>query len=343
MVDTANAEIATPANTIFEVRDLKMHFPLTRGIIFQRVVGHVRAVDGVSFSIERGKTLGLVGESGSGKTTIGRTILRLYQPTDGQILFHQQDLSQMSGEPLRQMRKQMQMIFQDPFASLNPRFTIGSLISEPMYIYQIGSRQEIRERTEELLRVVGLRPEYIDRYPHEFSGGQRQRIVVARALSINPELVIADEPVSALDVSIRAQVLNLLQRLQRQFNLTYLFVSHDLSVVRHIADRIAVMYLGKIVELADRDELYASPQHPYTRALLSAVPIPDPKIERQRQRIILTGDLPSPINIPSGCRFHTRCPMAQQICREIEPAFENKGGNEHYAACHFSEKVTPAE
>ncbi|HLI69395.1 MAG TPA: dipeptide ABC transporter ATP-binding protein [Ktedonobacteraceae bacterium] len=337
MVDTAT-EVAS--ETLIDIRDLKMHFPLTQGIVFQRVVGYVRAVDGVSFSIERGKTLGLVGESGSGKTTIGRTIVRLYKPTAGQMLFEGQDLAALKGEELRQLRRRVQMIFQDPFASLNPRFTIGSLIAEPMYIYKVASRDEIRERTLELLKVVGLRTEYIDRYPHEFSGGQRQRIAVARALSINPEFVIADEPVSALDVSIRAQVLNLLQRLQRQFNLTYLFVSHDLSVVRHVADRIAVMYLGKIVELADRDELYQSPKHPYTRALLSAIPLPDPQIEKRRQRIILAGDLPSPINIPRGCRFHTRCPMAQEICREVEPAFERKEGREHYAACHFSEQVS---
>jgi oligopeptide transport system ATP-binding protein len=265
----------------------------------------------------------------------------LYKPTAGQILFEDKDLAKLDGEELRQTRRRVQMIFQDPFASLNPRFTIGSLISEPMYIYKAASRGEIRERTLELLRVVGLRSEYIDRYPHEFSGGQRQRIAVARALSINPEFVIADEPVSALDVSVRAQVLNLLQRLQQQFNLTYLFVSHDLSVVRHVADRIAVMYLGKIVELSDRDELYAAPKHPYTKALLSAVPIPDPTIERRRKRIILAGDLPSPIKIPPGCRFHTRCPMAQDICREVEPAFEPKEGREHYAACHFSDRVTP--
>jgi len=239
MVDTVDSAVAS--NTLLEVRDLKMHFPLTSGIIIQRAVGYVRAVDGISFSIERGKTLGLVGESGSGKTTIGRTIVRLYKPTTGQIIFENQDLAQLSGEPLRMIRKDMQMIFQDPFASLNPRYTIGSLVSEPMYIYKTGSAKMIRERTEELLHVVGLRPAYIDRYPHEFSGGQRQRIVVARALSINPHFIIADEPVSALDVSVRAQVLNLLQRLQRQLNLTYLFVSHDLSVVRHVADRIAVM------------------------------------------------------------------------------------------------------
>jgi len=337
------AETLVASKTLVDVRDLKMHFPLTQGIVRQRIIGYVRAVDGVSFSIERGQTLGLVGESGSGKTTIGRTIVRLYKPTAGQILFGDKDLARMGGEELRLARQRIQMVFQDPFASLNPRFTIGSLIAEPMYIYKVASGSEIRERTAELLHVVGLRPEYIDRYPHEFSGGQRQRIAVARALSINPEFVIADEPVSALDVSIRAQVLNLLQRLQKQFNLTYLFVSHDLSVVRHVADRIAVMYLGRIVELADRDELYAAPKHPYTKALLSAVPIPDPQIEKRRKRIILSGDLPSPINIPSGCRFHTRCPMAQEICREVEPVYEAKEGHEHFAACHFSEFVTPVD
>jgi oligopeptide/dipeptide ABC transporter ATP-binding protein len=336
MVDTL-----VETKTLLDVRDLKMYFPLTKGIVLQRVVGHVRAVDGVSFSIERGQTLGLVGESGSGKTTIGRTITRLYKPTSGQILYDNVDLAKLQGEELRQVRRRVQMIFQDPYASLNPRFTIGSLISEPMHIYNTGSKSEIRDKTAELLSVVGLRAEYIDRYPHEFSGGQRQRIAVARALSINPDFIVADEPVSALDVSVRAQVLNLLQRLQRQFNLTYLFVSHDLSVVRHVADRIAVMYLGRIVELADRDELYAAPQHPYTQALLSAVPIPDPKIEKRRQRVILSGDLPSAIHIPSGCRFHTRCPMAQQICREVEPTFDRKEGREHFAACHFSENVRP--
>src|SRR5581483_2521680 len=335
------ADTLVASKTLLDVRDLKMHFPLTSGIVFQRVVGHVRAVDGISFTIERGQTLGLVGESGSGKTTIGRTIVRLYKPTGGQILFDNIDLAKLQGEPLRQARQRVQMIFQDPYASLNPRFTIGSLIAEPMHIYKVASNKEIRDRTAELLRVVGLRSEYIDRYPHEFSGGQRQRIAVARALAINPEFVIADEPVSALDVSIRAQVLNLLQSLQQRFNLTYLFVSHDLSVVRHVADRIAGMDVGKIVELSDRDELYSAPKHPYTRALLSAVPIPDPQIEKRRQRIILSGDLPSPIKLPSGCRFHTRCPMAQDICREIEPAYEAKEGREHYAACHFSENVTP--
>ena len=335
------ADTLVGSKTLLDVRELKMYFPLTKGIVLQRVVGYVRAVDGIDFTIERGQTLGLVGESGSGKTTIGRTLIRLYKPSAGQILFGDQDLAKIDGEALRQMRRRVQMVFQDPYASLNPRFTIGSLIAEPMHIYNLGSKSEIRDKTAELLRVVGLRSEYIDRYPHEFSGGQRQRIAVARALSINPEFVVMDEPVSALDVSVRAQVLNLLQRLQQQFNLTYLFVSHDLSVVRHVADRIAVMYLGKIVEIADRDELYAAPKHPYTQALLSAIPIPDPQIEKRRKRIILSGDLPSPINIPSGCRFHTRCPMAQQICREVEPAFEAKEGHNHFAACHFSEKVAP--
>jgi len=335
------ADTLVGSKTLLDVRDLKMYFPLTKGIVLQRVVGYVRAVDGISFTIERGQTLGLVGESGSGKTTIGRTLIRLYKPSAGQILFGDYDLAKMDGEALRQMRRRVQMVFQDPYASLNPRFTIGSLIAEPMHIYNIGSKSEIRDKTAELLRVVGLRSEYIDRYPHEFSGGQRQRIAVARALSINPEFIVMDEPVSALDVSVRAQVLNLLQRLQQQFNLTYLFVSHDLSVVRHVADRIAVMYLGKIVEISDREELYAAPKHPYTQALLSAIPIPDPQVEKRRQRIILSGDLPSPINIPPGCRFHTRCPMAQQICREVEPAFEAKEGHEHYAACHFSERVAP--
>ncbi|HEY7418424.1 MAG TPA: dipeptide ABC transporter ATP-binding protein [Ktedonobacteraceae bacterium] len=334
------AETLVERKTLLDVQELKMYFPVTQGIILQRTVGHVRAVDGISFSIERGKTLGLVGESGSGKTTVARTLVRLYTPTSGHMLYDDQDLATLKGEALRQVRQRIQMVFQDPYASLNPRYTIGSLISEPMSIYRSGSGQEIRDRTESLLRVVGLRAEYVNRYPHEFSGGQRQRIAIARALAVNPEFIVADEPVSALDVSVRAQVLNLLQRLQRQFHLTYLFISHDLSVVRHVADRIAVMYLGKIVEMSDRDELYASPKHPYTKALLSAVPIPDPKIERKRQRIILSGDLPSPINVPRGCRFHTRCPMAQDICREEEPRFESKDGGTHYAACHFSDQVS---
>ncbi len=329
------------SDTLLKVDDLAMYFPLTSGLIIQRTHGYVHAIDGVSFSIKRGTTLGLVGESGSGKTTIGRCLVRLYKPTRGSLLLDGVDLSKLAGAELRQVRRRVQMVFQDPFASLNPRFSIGSLISEPMRIHGIGTRQQARERTEELLELVGLNPAFYDRYPHEFSGGQRQRIVIARAISINPEFIIADEPVSALDVSIRAQILNLLQRLQRQLGLTYLFISHDLSVVRHVADQIAVMYLGKIMELADRDEIYRAPKHPYTQALLSAVPIPDPKVEKRRQRIILAGDLPSPVNIPKGCRFHTRCPMAQPICREEEPRFEDKTGHGHFAACHFSDQVTP--
>ena len=332
--------IAAGDDTLLTVNDLVMHFPLTSGLIIQRTHGYVHAIDGISFSIKRGTTLGVVGESGSGKTTIGRCIVRLYKPTRGSIVLDDVDLSTLQGGQLRQVRRKVQMIFQDPFASLNPRFSIGSLIAEPLRIHKISTRTQARERVEELLELVGLNPAFYDRYPHEFSGGQRQRIVIARAISINPAFIIADEPVSALDVSIRAQILNLMQRLQRQLGLTYLFISHDLSVVRHVADQIAVMYLGKIVELADRDEIYRAPKHPYTQALLSAVPIPDPKIEKRRKRIILAGDLPSPVNIPRGCRFHTRCPMAQDICRQVEPPFEDKTGAGHFAACHFSDQVT---
>jgi oligopeptide transport system ATP-binding protein len=338
---TAESSATQRGDVLLTVNDLVMHFPLTSGLIIQRTHGYVHAIDGVSFAIRRGSTLGLVGESGSGKTTIGRCIVRLYKPTRGSMLLDGIDLSRLSGNELRQVRRKVQMIFQDPFASLNPRFSIGSLIAEPLRIHGIGTRKQARERAEELLELVGLNPAFYDRYPHEFSGGQRQRIVIARAISINPEFIIADEPVSALDVSIRAQILNLMQRLQRQLGLTYLFISHDLSVVRHVADQIAVMYLGKIMELADRDEIYRAPKHPYTQALLSAVPIPDPKVEKRRQRIILAGDLPSPVNIPKGCRFHTRCPLAQQICREVEPPFEDKTGAGHFAACHFSDQVSP--
>ncbi len=339
---SAAAGLATErSDTLLDVNDLVMHFPLTSGLLIQRTHGYIHAVDGVSFAIRRGTTLGLVGESGSGKTTIGRCIVRLYKPTRGSILMDGVDLSLLKGSDLRQVRRKVQMIFQDPYASLNPRFSIGSLIGEPLRIHGVGTRRQARERTEELLELVGLNPAFYDRYPHEFSGGQRQRIVIARAISINPEFIIADEPVSALDVSIRAQILNLMQRLQRQLGLTYLFISHDLSVVRHVADQIAVMYLGKIMELADRDDIYRAPKHPYTQALLSAVPIPDPKVEKRRKRIILAGDLPSPVNIPKGCRFHTRCPLAQAICREVEPPFEDKTGRGHFAACHFSDQVTP--
>jgi oligopeptide transport system ATP-binding protein len=327
------------ATTLVKIQDLVMHFPITQGIVLQRQVGAVHAVDGVSLSIPRGGTLGLVGESGSGKSTIGRCIVRLYKPTGGHMYLEDQDLASLAGGQLRTLRRRVQMVFQDPYASLNPRYTIGSLIAEPMIIHHTGSRAEIRARTEDLLQRVGLNPNLVDRYPHEFSGGQRQRIAIARAISTHPEFIIADEPVSALDVSIRAQILNLMARLQQEMGLTYLFISHDLSVVRHVSPRIAVMYLGKIVEVADRDDIYNNRLHPYTAALLSAVPIPNPSVEKQRQRIILKGDLPSPINIPKGCRFHTRCPLAQQICREIEPPLEDKNRSGHFAACHFSDQV----
>jgi oligopeptide transport system ATP-binding protein len=328
------------ATDFVRVENLVMHFPITQGIIIQRRIGAVRAVDGVSFSVPRGQTLGLVGESGSGKSTIGRTFIRLYKPTGGEMYLGDTNLTPLRGGDLRRMRKRVQMIFQDPFASLNPRYTIGSLVAEPMVIQRTVRRRDISQRVEELLDKVGLNRRFIDRYPHEFSGGQRQRIAIARAISTEPEFIICDEPVSALDVSIRAQIINLLERLQSEMGLTYLFISHDLSVVRHVAPRIAVMYLGKIMELADREHIYTEPLHPYTAALLSAVPIPNPRVERRRTRILLSGDLPSPVNIPKGCRFHTRCPLAQQICREVEPPMEDKTGRGHYAACHFSEQVS---
>ncbi|MCC9074750.1 dipeptide ABC transporter ATP-binding protein [Litorilinea aerophila] len=320
-----------------------MHFPITRGIIFQRQVGAIKAVDGISFQMYRGETLGLVGESGCGKSTTGRAILQLYRPTGGQVIFEGKDLTATKGEELRRMRRRMQMIFQDPYASLNPRMTVGSIVGEPLEVHGIGSsRKERQERVQELLKIVGLNPYFVNRYPHEFSGGQRQRIGVARALAVNPAFIVCDEPISALDVSIQAQIINLLEDLQDELNLTYLFIAHDLSVVRHISDRIAVMYLGKIVELADRDELYENPLHPYTQALLSAVPIPDPAIERRRKRIILEGDVPSPANPPKGCNFCTRCPRVMDICREKEPAFTDLGNN-HYVACFLYDEVKPVE
>ncbi len=322
---------------LLEVQGLEMHFPITRGIIFQRQVGAIKAVDGVNFSLFRGETLGLVGESGCGKSTTGRAILQLHRPTAGGVIFEGKDLTQTKGEELRKMRRRMQMIFQDPYASLNPRMTVGSIVGEPLEVHNIGSgRKERQERVQELLKTVGLNPYFVNRYPHEFSGGQRQRIGVARALAVNPAFIVCDEPISALDVSIQAQVINLLEDLQEQMNLTYLFIAHDLSVVRHISDRIAVMYLGKIAEVADRDELYANPMHPYTQALLSAVPIPDPQIENQRRRIILEGDVPSPANPPQGCNFCTRCPRVMDICREQEPPFKDYGDG-HYVACWLHE------
>lgn len=323
--------------TLLSVNGLEMHFPITRGIVFQRQVGAIKAVDGITFDLYEGETLGLVGESGCGKSTTGRAILQLHRPTGGSVKFEGKELTESKGEDLRKMRRRMQMIFQDPYASLNPRMTVGSIIGEPLEVHNIGSgKKDRQERVQELLKTVGLNPYFVNRYPHEFSGGQRQRIGVARALAVEPSFIVADEPISALDVSIQAQVINLMEDLQSEMNLTYLFIAHDLSVVRHIADRIAVMYLGKIVELADRDELYADPKHPYTQALLSAVPIPDPEIENKRQRIILEGDVPSPANPPQGCNFCTRCPRVMDICKEKDPEFKDYG-NGHYAACFLYE------
>jgi oligopeptide transport system ATP-binding protein len=322
-----------PENGILlNVENLKMWFPITQGVVIQRHVGDIKAVDGVSFFIRSGETLGLVGESGCGKSTTGRAILQLYRPTAGDVYFEEENLCQLKGEKLRRMRRKMQMIFQDPYASLNPRMTVGNIVGEPLEVHNILKGKALKERVQELLRVVGLNPYFINRYPHEFSGGQRQRIGVARSLAVNPSFIICDEPISALDVSIQAQIINLLEELQGQFGLTYLFIAHDLSVVRHISDRVAVMYLGKIVELTDRYTLYNDPKHPYTQALLSAVPIPDPFVEEQRRRIILEGDVPSPANPPKGCNFNTRCPVVMDVCKESEPEFKDIGG-EHWVAC----------
>jgi len=322
-------------NVLVRVENLTKYFPITQGIIIQRQIGAVKAVDNVTFNIREGETLGLVGESGCGKSTTGRTILQLYRPTSGKVYYQDQDLTTLKGEDLRQMRRFMQIIFQDPYASLNPRLTVGDIIGEPLEVHRVEkSKKKRQERVQELLRLVGLNPYFINRYPHEFSGGQRQRIGVARALALQPKFIICDEPISALDVSIQAQVVNLLEKLQDEFGLTYLFIAHDLSMVRYISDRTAVMYLGKIVELAEREELYSHPLHPYTQALLSAVPVPDPVVERTRQRIILTGDVPSPANPPSGCNFHPRCPRAQQVCQEEEPEWREVSPS-HWVACHL--------
>jgi oligopeptide/dipeptide ABC transporter ATP-binding protein len=324
------------SGALVDVRHLVKYYPVLGGL-FRTKVADVKAVDDVSFAIKRGETFGLVGESGCGKTTTGRTILRLQPSTSGEVFFEGQDILKLPLAAMKPLRRDMQIIFQDPYSSLNPRMPVGDIIGEGLRAQGMASRKEREETAQFYLKKVGLRPEYVRRYPHEFSGGQRQRIGIARALSLRPKFVVCDEPVSALDVSIQSQVLNLLKDLQEEFGLTYLFIAHNLSVVEYISDRVGVMYLGKMVELSESRELYNNPKHPYTVSLLSAAPIPDPTV--RKQRIILAGDVPSPLNPPSGCRFHTRCPLAQAICREVEPPLEDKTGNGHYAACHFSERV----
>ncbi len=324
------------SNTLVEVKNLKKHFPVTRGIILQRKVGVVRAVDGISFSIQRGETLGMVGESGCGKTTAGRTMLGLYPATDGSVIIDGDDILHARGRDQLKIRRKAQIIFQDPYASLNPRWTVNSIVSEPMRVHNLfATERERSERARDLLGMVGLSPHLLNRFPHEFSGGQRQRIGIARALASDPLFIVCDEPISALDVSIQAQVVNLLEKLQDQLSLTYLFVAHDLSMVRHICDRVAVMYLGVIVEIAEQNELYENPLHPYTQALLSAVPLPDPRKERARKRTILVGDVPSPINPPTGCRFHPRCPVAVERCKTEIPEWREVSP-QHWAACHLA-------
>jgi oligopeptide/dipeptide ABC transporter ATP-binding protein len=329
-------DVQTPkatSTTLLDVKGLKVHFPIKGGIL-GRTVAQVKAVDGVDLFVRRGETLGLVGESGCGKSTTGRAILQLIKPTEGSVKLDDVELTSLPKGEIRKMRSKMQMVFQDPYGSLDPRYTVGQIVSEPLQNFNRGNQKEIEEQVADLLQTVGINPQYVNRFPHEFSGGQRQRVGIARALALRPSFVVADEPVSALDVSIQAQVLNLLQDLQGKFGLTYLFVAHNLSVVKHISDRVAVMYLGRVVELSKSEDLYDLPLHPYTQALLSAIPVPDPTVEEKRKRIILEGDVPSPVNPPSGCNFHPRCWKAQAICREVIPVLEEKQHN-HYAACHF--------
>lgn len=322
---------------LVDVRDLKMHFPITTGWMFKKTVGYVKAVDGISFQIARGETVGLVGESGCGKTTTGRVLLQLEKATAGHIFFKGEEITGMKDKPLRALRRKMQMIFQDPFGSLNPRMTAGEIIGEPLVIHGMaGDKSEYEDKVRELMVTVGLSPAMIERYPHEFSGGQRQRIGVARALSVRPDLIICDEPVSALDVSIQAQIINLLEELQEKFNIAYLFIAHDLAVVKHISNRIAVMYLGEIVEIANQADLYRNPLHPYTKSLIAAIPVPDPEAEAGREHVILEGEVPSPFNPPSGCKFHPRCPIAEfPRCREEKPVLREMEGGSHWIACHL--------
>ncbi|HEY0696679.1 MAG TPA: dipeptide ABC transporter ATP-binding protein, partial [Micromonospora sp.] len=324
--------------SILEVRDLVKHYPISRGIVFKKTIGHVKAVDGVSLDLRQGETLGVVGESGCGKSTLARVIMNLERPTAGTVLYKGQDIFKLSGGELRRMRRQIQLVMQDPYTSLNPRMTVGDLIGEPFEIHSdVAPKGSRKQKVRELLDLVGLNPEHINRYPHQFSGGQRQRIGIARALALRPEVIVCDEPVSALDVSIQAQVMNLLEKLQNELGLSYIFIAHDLSVVRHLSDRVAVMYLGKVAEIGTEDEIYERPTHPYTQALLSAVPVPDPTVREQKAIIRLTGDVPSPANPPSGCRFRTRCWKAQDICAKEVPALVERPGTDHPSACHFAE------